>query len=540
MINLKILPYNDFWMDNATENFYRIVKEIAEAESRVVEAGLSEDNIEIKITDEKKFVSFLKDKIISRRDKYIFFEKEDIKTKLINNVKKDFVIMQYGTKTKGKNVLKEQVYSDGDLASLLEEFIKDLESEKKKKTCVLCNRSFAKSIGNLKQSIYPFSTKIKSLSGIRTELDSEHNIQQMKDYFDNVCPVCYVVGALEWSDGGVVYRCYLNSGKSIFLLPSYGDLKKLHQLKSKYISRLPIGESRSNVIFKFKKATGEEGSTVPVGNNTLMLGFLEKAIDECLVENENRISFWEVRKKYGLDSWVLVEVPSGTVKNIRQHHLKIKNNALNLIGLMLENKFKTYEQIIYRCNMRYMEDNSIFWEETEVLKEDMARCIINDAYDEFASAMLPRKKAYFDIFLDKEERENFSNKFIYEWRWKKMGLTKEELERLSKASEVIAKVADDHIGDLYKLDKARNLTELLEGLQQISKRTIAVTEKKEMEKDQNIQYLSFKSLEDFSELLHLKGSMGGNDFKNLKSTLMIFACMKLANEKRNRNKKEEK
>lgn len=121
-----------------------------------------------------------------------------------------------------------------------------------------------------------------------------------------------------------------------------------------------------------------------------------------------------------------------------------------------------------------------------------------------------------------------------------MGLTKEELERLNKAAEVVAKVADDHIGDLYKLDKARNLTELLEGLQQISKRTIAVTEKKEMEKDPNIQYLSFKSLEDFSELLHLKGSMGSNDFKNLKSTLMIFACMKLANEKRNRNKKEEK
>ena len=116
-----------------------------------------------------------------------------------------------------------------------------------------------------------------------------------------------------------------------------------------------------------------------------------------------------------------------------------------------------------------------------------------------------------------------------------MGLTAEELERLGKAAEIVAKVADDHIGDLYKLDKARNLTELLEGLQQISKRTIAITEKKEMEKDQTIQYLSFKSLEDFSELLHTRGSKG-EDFKNLKSTLMIFACMKLANEKRNRNK----
>lgn len=88
-------------------------------------------------------------------------------------------------------------------------------------------------------------------------------------------------------------------------------------------------------------------------------------------------------------------MPSGTVKNIRQHHLKIKDNALNLIGLMLENKFKIYEQIIYRCNMKYMEDNSIFWEETEVLKEDMARCIIDDDYDGFASAMLPRKKSIF-------------------------------------------------------------------------------------------------------------------------------------------------
>src|SRR3989304_7765223 len=112
MIKFTIFAYNDFWMDNAAENLYRIVREIAEVESGVVEADLSEDNIEIKITDKPKFVSFLKDKILNRRDTYIFFEKEDSKTKLINNVKKDFVIMQYGTKTKGKNVLKEQVYSD--------------------------------------------------------------------------------------------------------------------------------------------------------------------------------------------------------------------------------------------------------------------------------------------------------------------------------------------------------------------------------------------------------------------------------------------
>lgn len=525
MINLKISPYNDFWMDNAAENLYRIVKEIAEVKSGVVEADVSENNIEIKITDKKEFVSFLKDKIISRRDKYIFFEKEDPKTKLINNVKKDFIIMQYGTKTKGKNVLKEQVYSDGDIVPLLEELIKDLESEKKKKSCVLCNRKFTKSIGNLKQSIYPFSTKIKSLSGIRTEVDVSHNIKQMKDYFDNVCPVCYVIGALEWSDGGIVFRCYLNSGKSIFLLPSYGDFKKLHKIKSKYINRLPVGESRSNVIFKFKKATGEEGSAVPVGNNTLMLGFLEKTIDECLVENENRISFWEIRKKYGLDSWVLVEVPSGTVKNIKQHHLKIRDTALNLIGLMLENKFKIYEQIIYRCNMRYMEDNSIFWEETEVLKEGMARSIIDDDYDGFASAMLPRKKAYFDIFLDKEERNNFSSEFIYEWRWIKMGLTGEELETLSKAAKVVAKVADGHIGDLYKLDKARNLTELLEGLQQIAKRVVGLDEK-------DMQYLSFKEMGEFTNLLHIRIK----DFKDLKSTLIIYSCMELAGAIRNRTK----
>lgn len=73
MIKFVISTFNDFWMDNAAENFYRIVKEIAMVESGVVEAGLSEDNIEIKIIDKKKFVSSLKEKIISRRDRYIFF-----------------------------------------------------------------------------------------------------------------------------------------------------------------------------------------------------------------------------------------------------------------------------------------------------------------------------------------------------------------------------------------------------------------------------------------------------------------------------------
>lgn len=521
MIKFTMSVYNDVWMDNAVENFYRIIKEISE-EPDVVEATISGEDVEVKIADNKKFISSLKDKIINRRDTNIFFEKEDSKTKLKTNVKKDFVIIQYGTKVGGKNVLKEQIYSETEIESILEELIKDLKSEKKKKTCVLCNREFSKPLGNLKQSIYPFSTKIKSLSGVRTDLDSEHNIKQMKDYFDNICPICYLIGALEWSDSGIVYRCYLSNGKSIFLLPSYNNLKKLHEIKSKYINKLPRGESRSNIIFKFKKAAGDEGSAVPVGNNTLLLGFLEKTIDECMVEDKKKISIWEVRNKYGLDSWTLVEVPSGAIKNIKQRRLKIKEGVLTLIGLMLEHSFKVYEQIIYRCNMRYMEDNSIFWEETEALKENMARCLMDDDYEGFASTMFPRKKAYFDIFLDKEEKEKFSEKFIYEWRWKKMGLTEKELETLSKAAKIVAKVADGHIGDLYKLDKARNLTELLEGLQQIAKRVVGLDEK-------DLQYLSFKEMEEFINLLHIN-----DNFKDLKSTLIIYSCMELAGAMRNR------
>lgn len=526
MIKFKISSLNDVWMDNAAENFYRIIKEISDIEPEVVDATLSEEHIEFKIFDKRKFNVFVKNKIISKRDKYIFFEKEDPKTKLTRNIKKDYIVMQYGTKVGGRNVLKEKIYSDTEIESLLEEVIKDLESKKKKKSCVLCNREFSKSIGNLKQSIYPFSTKIKSLSGIRTELDSDHNIRQLKDYFNNICPVCYLIGALEWSDGGIIYRCYLSNGKSIFLLPAYADLRKLHEVKSRYINKLPRGESRSNVSFKFKKRSGDEGSAVPVGNNTLLLGFLEKMIDECLVEEENRTSFFEVRRKYGLDSWVLIEVPSGTVKNIRQHHLRIKNDILNLIGLMLEHEFKIYEQIIYRCSMKYMEDNSIFWDETEVLRENMAKCLIDDDYEGFASAIIPRKKAYVDIFLDKEEREKFSKTFIYEWRWGKMGLTVEQLDTLGKAAKVVAKVAEGHIGDLYKLDKARNLTELLEGLQQIARRTVGLDK-------EDLLYLSFKEMEEFTNLLHVRE----RDFKDLKSTLIIYSCMELAKAIRNKAKK---
>lgn len=107
-----------------------------------------------------------------------------------------------------------------------------------------------------------------------------------------------------------------------------------------------------------------------------------------------------------------------------------------------------------------------------------------------------------------------------------MGLTGEELETLSKTAKVVAKVADGHIGDLYKLDKARNLTELLEGLQQIAKRVVGLDEK-------DMQYLSFKEMEEFTNLLHTKQS---KDFKDLKSTLIIYSCMELAGAIRNRTK----
>ena len=107
-----------------------------------------------------------------------------------------------------------------------------------------------------------------------------------------------------------------------------------------------------------------------------------------------------------------------------------------------------------------------------------------------------------------------------------MGLRVEELETISKAAKVIAKVADGHIGDLYKLDKARNLTDLLEGLQQISKRVVGLDEKE-------MQYLSFKEMEEFVNLLHIKDK----DFKDLKSTLIIYSCMELAGTIRNRTLK---
>ena len=106
-----------------------------------------------------------------------------------------------------------------------------------------------------------------------------------------------------------------------------------------------------------------------------------------------------------------------------------------------------------------------------------------------------------------------------------MGLTVEELETLSKAAKVVAKVADGHIGDLYKLDKARDLTDLLEGLQQIAKRVIGLDEK-------DMQYLSFKEMEEFTNLLHIRSE----DFKDLKSTLIIYSCMELAGAIRNRTK----
>lgn len=519
-VNLKIKSFNDFWLDNAIENFYCLVQEIAKLNPETCQASISSEEITVEIFNKEDFILSLKDKIISRRDTNIFFEKLESKTQLRNNIKKDFVIMQYGSKVSGRNVLKEQVYADKQIEPLLQEVIKDVESDKKNKICGLCNRSYSKKIGNLKQSVYPFSTKIRSLSGVRTDISSEHNIQQLKDYFDNVCPICYLLGVLEWADEGLIYRCYLASGKSIFLLPDYSSLANLHDLKSRYKPGLSKGESRSNIIFKIFRNDGEAVTATPVGGNTLMLGFLEKAIDECIVEDEER-SFWSVKKQYGLDSWVLVEVPSGTVKNIKQRHLKLREKTLILLGNSLENNFKVYEQFVNKSNMKYSDSNSIFWEETELLKEALSQSFLEDNFKNFASAMLPRKKAYFDIFLDSEDKKKFFN-FIYGWGCKEMGLTPEQLETTEKAAEIIAKVANDHIGDLYKLDKARNLTDLLEGLQQISKRAIAIDDSK---------YLSFKSLEDFTKYLHLYGNSPA-DFINIKSTLIILSCMKLASKRK--------
>ena len=512
-MQLEIPIYHDVWMDNGVENLWRMLDSIQRQEKGVVYLNLEPDKLSANIENLKRFVNLVSDSIQSQQE-YLMYWKEDEKTKIKSRVKKRYVLLQPYF---GFNI-NERIYNKSGSSEILTKLLEELSlpKAKQKKRCILCGRLYGWTPSNLKQAVYPFVTKIKSLSGVRTKISPRGTISGMKFNFTELCPLCYLVGALEWTDPTIIYRSFIGGRKpkeafSIVLLPFESDLIKLKEVKDAYRHGVEtLAQEKISNIKVFVKRKGGEGEESPIAKFTLLLGFLEKFLRDYSIEKEV-LNFFDCRRKVS-ENWMALEIPEGAVKDIKAHPLIIGDDLLKLLVTLIESDHSPYRDFLGPLWLKDPEGKPVDQTIQNKMKEELARCLITDDFDSFAASFIPKRGASLVIY---KEGQTTLEEIIKEWRWYKMGLKEEDLGVVKKAARVVAKVGGNNLSLLYKMERARNLTELLRALTQVSHKIIGM-------KAEELRFLSMDSVERLVEMLH---STEGNPraFDDLRNTLLIFA-----------------
>lgn len=499
-MKIEIPISSDIWIINGIETLYTLINDLNNCDVK-----LEDELLIIEIYDVKKFLESFTNKIKSKQDEVIFVKKLDDKGQT-RFVKKDFILIQYGKATGGRNVLKEKIYSE------TEDRLKDILScvEEGRKTCVICGRNFKKHVDKLKQAVHPFATKIKSLSGVRT----------LKDNYDNLCPLCYLIGTLEWLDESIIYRCFLGGGErtySVIFLPFELNLKKLHECKEEYrkILRSNRNSPISNLLKIVQTSDGKEKKRAYEGEYTTILKFFENFVKEILREHRYEVDddlFGYVDKKF-CRYWVMLKIPSGNVKNVKLSHLDLNDNFIRLLINLERKDIFIYDNIIDKIGVRNKNNKSLP-KETSETKEYMAKTIIFDNFRDFSRIFLPRKNLvrYYGKIDDLDE-------LIKLWGLMPMKLD-ENLKEIKDAAKNLAKLLKNHLSILYEMDKARTREEFLRIYQQACRRLLGV-------KEEEGKHIYPISLEKFADLVI---SSSNNEWKTLRDVLLIYTSIYISKE----------
>ena len=287
-MELNIHKYNDFWMDNAIQNFYHLLK-IYDVEK---ELNISLNDYCLNILCNKEVFKKIIVKILKDYKNFACVKQEE-KNNTIKEYKKDFILIQHKRKKEDSSIsLNPELFHNPE-----EEISKlvDLIEEGNKK-CNLCGSSFKKKYSNLTQSSYPYATKIKSLNGVRSYKNGTQF--QFKDYTDSLCPVCYLIGIFGWLSENLIYRTFFDTGKSYLFLPNFNTLTELNSFKEDYSIFLNNSQRLSNIKISLNNEKGE----MTEGRFSSLLCFYSK----FNLINEDVINC----------KWQILEIPLGKVKNV--------------------------------------------------------------------------------------------------------------------------------------------------------------------------------------------------------------------------------
>ncbi|MCD5409367.1 MAG: hypothetical protein LRZ87_01175, partial [Methanocellales archaeon] len=132
-MKIEIPIYHDVWMDNGVETLYRVLKE---AEDNSFDLGINNNSLLITVKDFAKFKETVGVAFKNRRSNLIV-KVEDEKLGETKEVKKDYILIQEGTKLKGIVAFKEELYNEKTAASIVKKIF-DLIAEEGARTCIVC------------------------------------------------------------------------------------------------------------------------------------------------------------------------------------------------------------------------------------------------------------------------------------------------------------------------------------------------------------------------------------------------------------------
>lgn len=477
-------------MDNGVENFYRVLNDLESCRTE-----LAKNSLIIKITDKEKFIKELTRAVLDKRQNLIVIE-EDRKTKARKEIKKDHTIIQEEKKVGGKVALKEEIYKPEKTAEIISKIFSLNEG---KITCILCGKRYDKGVKKLQQANYPFVTKIASLSGVRSYKDGRS--LSLKEYYDNLCPLCYFIGILEWTDEALVYRTFPGE-KSYLFMPYFDNLRDFHEFKKLciYSGILNNSERYSNIkvnpnLLDVEYTPGEYSTLLCFYEK-----FVENATDDVIASD-----------------WAILHIPFGAVKNVKIDFLNISKGILGIIKELKESERleRIYSDLMRKIYFYSQNKNGTDWDITREIQENLSRSFLLNDFRSFTNNLLPRRGGY--VFFSSEVKQ-YLEELIFEWRWKKMGVAKEKLDGIKSVGNIVAKISENNASLLYKMDKVRNIEEFWSVLREISRKLPGL-------RDEDLKKIKPTALDDVIQLTKdvVEGNKDG--WKEVRDLIVVYASM---------------
>jgi hypothetical protein len=486
-MEIEIPMYHDVWMDNGVITLYNMLEN-----NPYVETALLDDKLKIKIKDKKNFIKHLSQRINDLKNEALIVKVPDKITKVMKEVKKDFILIQERKKIGGIVDLKDNIFGSEN-EDIIENVLNGLDNGKKK--CILCERNYKNEIKKLQQANYPFVTKAKSMGGIRG----------FAEYFSNLCPLCYLIGITEWTDKGIVYRVFPSrtAGKAILFLPYVENFKETEHFKEIYTNKiLNYKERYSSIRTIMGSKTNVEYTP---GEYSTLLAFYEKFLENMLLEEEENKDML----KLGEHNWNVLISPLGGMKNIKFNKINITDDFIKINLSLLQKNIYIYSQLIR--NVMVFDQNGLNSDLTSSVKETLCKAFMLDDFKTFAHGLLPKGGTKVNIV---KGQYKLLDKLLIEWRLKKMGFKNGELNTIKSVGNIVAKVSERNIGGLYRLDKARTLDAFWKELKEVSKRIISLD-------DNERRMIKPTSIDNLIEMINKEEK----NWKEIRDLLITYSSM---------------